>query len=538
MRRYLLIALAAATGAPTLAAAQLIDQQRTDRRPPQAERPSGSLARPQPASPDLKTGPEAAATPLRQVRLEGSSLPSAAFEAAMQRFIGRPLSRQTVSEAAAAAAAVYAKSDIALYSIVAPNQDLTGGELRLVAVEGYIDQVALQGDVKGRDLGLVKAYADKLTRSKPLRRSQLERYLSLVRDTPGLTVDAQLLQGRVPGAVVMTMTLHQRRAAVDISVNNRGSAILGRTQLQADLNLYSLLREGDQTTLTLAAPTDWERFQYYALAHSQPIGSEGLRAQVSAGYYRTRPENPPSQGEATFGSLQLSYPLIRSYEENLYLTGALDGLNASNAVFGQGTATERTRALRAAAAWSKAKTRYVVSASAVGSLGLDALGARATPGLARPDFRKLNLRAGFDRALGEAWVVRLRASGQLSGDLLPASEQMTLGGPEFGRAFEQAAVIGDHGYAGSAELGWRPPNLPATFKGSELYGFVDGGTLTQRGRLGFPSQRYDLSSAGLGVRLAVNTRTVIGLEGARALTTPTPAFDKAWRVGISLSIVK
>lgn len=541
MKTTPLILLAVACATPTLGHAQIIiDQQRPDRRPPEA--PAARVAPPEPKGPEPKSvvqaGPEAPATPLKRVIVEGSSLPPEAFAAASQPLIGKPLNLETVKAAANAAASVYADSDIVLYTVFAPGQDLSGGELRLRAVEGYISQVALQGDVKGRDLKLVKAMAGKITRGKPLRKRDMQRYLSLIRDIPGLTVEPNLLRGVQPGAVVLALTLKQKRTALDFAVNNAGSRILGRNQFQATANLYGLLREGDQTALTVGVPSDIERFQYYAITHSQPLGSEGLRIQANAAYLRTRPDNPPSRGSAKLAGVQLSYPLIRSYETNLYLTGGIDGLNSDNAVFGQGTASERTRTLRASAAFTHAKPKRVLSASAVGSQGLKGLGARTNPILAKQDFQKLNLRAGADQALGKAFVVRVRGMAQLSGDLLPSSEQVSLGGTEFGRAFETALVLGDRGYAGSAELGFRPQKLPSVFKGSEVYGFVDGGKVTYKARFIFPQQDFDMSSAGAGVRLAFNEKTMIGVEGAWALKGPVPRYDDAKRLGLTLRVVR
>lgn len=536
MRSRILIALALA-GAPVLAWAQpgpVIDQQRADRRPPGAV-PTPATVAPAPSpGVSVQAAPAPSAT-LAKIEVRGSSLPGAAFQPAFRALVGRPLDQATMEAAAKAASEVYRRSDIALYAVAVPQQDLSGGTLVLLATEGRIIQTALKGEVAGKDLSLVKAHAERLASEAPLRRSTLERRLSLIRDIPGLKVDAQLLPAREAGGVVLLLDLKMRGPELNISVNNRGSRLLGRTQLQADLDLYSTFRQGDQTRLTLGLPTDVERFQYYAVTHSQPLGTDGLRGQVSAGHFRTRPDNL-TQGQATFGGLQLSYPLIRSYEQNLYLTGALDGLDSKNAVFGQGAATERTRVLRAAGAWSLAKPKWQASAGLTASVGLDALGASAQAGIAEPDFRKLNLRATYDRALGERWVVRLKAAGQWSGDLLPSSEQFSIGGAEFGRAFEQSVVIGDQGAAAAAELAWRPPGLPKLLAGSEVYGFADTATVTREGRLGFLDQDYDFASAGGGVRLSIGPKTGLGLEGAYGLEDPRPGRDGRWRLGVNLAV--
>jgi len=536
MRSRILIALALA-GAPALGWAQpgpVIDQPRADRRPPGAV-PAPTMTAPAPSpSVNVQAASTSSAT-LARVEVRGSSLAVAAFQPAFRALIGRPLDQATMEAAAKAASEVYRRSDVALYTVAVPRQDLSGGTLVLLATEGRIIQTALKGEATGKDLSLVKAHAERLASEAPLRRSTLERRLSLIRDIPGLKVDAQLLPAREAGGVVLLIDLKMRGPELNISVNNRGSRLLGRTQLQADLDLYSTFRQGDQTRLTLGLPTDVERFQYYAVTHSQALGTNGLRGQVSAGHFRTRPDNF-TQGQATFGGLQLSYPLTRSYEQNLYLTGALDGLDSKNAVFGQGAATERTRVLRAAGAWSLAKPKWQASASVTASLGLDALGASAQAGIAEPDFRKLNLRATYDRALGERWIVRLKAAGQWSGDLLPSSEQFSIGGAEFGRAFEQSVVIGDQGAAAAAELAWRPPGLPKLLAGSEVYGFADTATVTREGRLGFAGADYDFASAGGGVRLSIGPKTGLGLEGAYGLEDPRPGRDGRWRLGVNLAI--
>jgi hemolysin activation/secretion protein len=530
----LALAIASASAAAWAQPGPAIDAQRADRKPPQA-----------PALPAM-TGPpstavevEAAGQPsavLRRVEVLGSSLPTAQFEGVFAPLVGQTMDQKTIEAIAAAAAKAYEGGDLALYTIAVPRQDLSGGVLRLQALEGHVGQVALQGDVKGRDLKLVSAHAERIAAGKPLRRATLERRLSLIRDIPGLTLDAKLAPGKTPGAVLLVLDLKQKGPELMFSVNNRGSSLLGRTQVQADLNLYSTFRQGDQTRLTLGLPTDPERFQYYALLHSQPLGTNGLRGQVSAGYFRTRPDDPPSKGEATFGGIQLSYPAIRSYQQNLFLTGALDGLDSKNAVFGQGTATERIRVLRGAAAWSLAKPKNQASLSATVSQGIDGLGARTTAGIADADFLKLNLRAGYDQALGDRWAVRLKAAGQASGDLLPSSEQFSVGGSEFGRAFEQSIVIGDSGGAGSVEVAWRPGTLPKILAGSEVYVYADTAQVTQTGRFGWADRDYDLSSAGMGARLAIGKKTGLGLEGAYGLEDPRPGRDGTWRIGVNIAV--
>jgi hemolysin activation/secretion protein len=168
------------------------------------------------------------------------------------------------------------------------------------------------------------------------------------------------------------------------------------------------------------------------------------------------------------------------------------------------------------------------------SAGLDAFGARQfDPRLAVSDFIKLNGLAGFNRQFGENFVVRLRSAGQYGGDRLPTSELFALGGPDFGRAFAPASIVGDSGAAGSIELAWRPPALPF-FKGSELYGFVDRERTWYRERI-VSAQKFDLASAGFGTRIAISEKMALQLEMARALDAPPQvAREGSWRFNFAI----
>ena len=45
--------------------------------------------------------------------------------------------------------------------------------------------------------------------------------------------------------------------------------------------------------------------------------------------------------------------------------------------------------------------------------------------------------------------------------------------------------------------------------------------------------KYDLASAGGGVRIAFTPRASLGLEGARVIDAPYPGYRGKWRFNIS-----
>ena len=250
------------------------------------------------------------------MRVSGASVPADLITSATKPFIGQTMDADGIQKIAAALSDTYAKSNIALYTIVVPGQDFAGGALNVRIVEGYIEHVDIQGQ---GDVDLVKAYAEKLTGEHPLSRATLQRYVSLIRDIPGLKADIQLLAGSAAGATRMVIKLDQRDFKIGLSLNNNGNPLLGRTQPQVDLVGYGLLREGEQTTLSLSTATDtaassfcpwrtpsrWQRRNHGATdrcsLHTKTKGSASAEMRRRCSFCH------PS--------------LIRSYDENLYVSG-------------------------------------------------------------------------------------------------------------------------------------------------------------------------------------------------------------------------
>lgn len=514
-----------------------IDRNRIDlnRPEPAPERPEAPAVE-APAVAAQVDADEQAAVPIRSIRFEGTKVPAVVAWAA-EPFVGQPADKATLQKLVAAMSEAYGRSPVALFTILIPAQDLSGGVVRVRIGEGYVEGVTLAGEVEGRKLDLVKAYAERLTREKPVSRRTMERYLSLIRDIPGLKIDAKLQMGQTPGGVRLVLTLDYLRPTLTASFDNRTTQLVRDGQFQATGKFYGLLREGDYTELTASSSVDFTDYRYVGLSHSTPIGSEGVRLIASAGYIETRPPDSLLRGKAKTAGLTMSWPMIRGSTRNLTLSAAVDGVNSDNAALGSIIASERTRAARIAAGYGQTKAKTSLSFSLAVSRGLDMLGARVMEPLAETGFMKVNGRAGLDQAIGKRFVFRLRASGQWSRDRLPAVERFSVGGADFGRAFESALVTADRGVAGSAELAVLPITS-GKWARTEVYGFADMAKVRLLPRGAFTGADIDLGSAGGGVRLAWNDKARLELEASRSIDRPYAGYDGGWRfsVGWRLSL--
>lgn len=506
----------------------IIDRDRADRRAPGVELEGRNTQR---AQPEANT-PRAGVAPfeLRGVTIEGASLRQAEANAAIAPLIGQRFDGANIDRIAEAIATAYRQSDIALYSVEVPDQDFSSGTVRVRVREGHVAAVSIIGETRG-DLELVRRYGAALSDERPLSRGTMERYISLISDIPGLETTVTMSRADANAGVRLGLALDRRPWEYEIGINNRGSDALGETQLSATIVRNGGLRMGDQTRLTLAADSGFERFWLAGLSHRQPLSYDGAAISGSVSTLRTEPESG-GEGRADSASLIVTWPWLRSYSRNFTVSAGLDGVNSDNAILGDIVASERVRVLRGSAAYVDANARRAWVLGVTLSQGLDGLGAEALDPSTTLDFTKLNLQVTHVRSLSRAFVIRLSAGGQWAGEALPASERFTLGGANYGRGFPAAETSGDDGLGASGELAWRSQWrwLP------EAYVFADGGRVWTADRISGPGAMRDIASAGAGVRLSLPHETRLDLELAKPIDAAIPGDEaEGWRFRFDIS---
>lgn len=525
----LLLAFAAQAVAQT---PLILDRNRADRVQPVAPTTENQVQNPSSAGrPVVEAGAEENAVTITGIRFVGLKAPASAANAT-KPFIGQPATRANLQKIAAAITKGYEGADVALFTVLVPEQDFADGVVKIVLIEGQVEKVVVTDKSTGRARKLIASIASHMVGEKPLRRSTLQRYVSLMQDVPGTKTDIDIVQGSKRGLVRIVLTVTDRKNDIGFGFNNRTGTTYRGGEFTATARFYNLLRGGDETDLNASASTNFKGYRYASIAHSTPIGSDGGRMTASFGYLETHPRNTPIKGKAQLAGLTYAWPLIRSYKRNLTLSGSVDGLNSDNAAFGQLIASERTRAVRGAAGYVEALPKHTLSGGVTISRGIDMLGARVTAPFAEKQFTKINARAALDRAIGKRMVLRLKASGQYSKDRLPAAERFAVGGEDYGRAFEVALLSADRGYAGSAELAIKPLMKSKTFGATEFYAFIDGAKLTVLDRGPFSGGKFDLASAGGGARLAYTSKAALFLEAAKPIDRPYAGYEKDWRISV------
>jgi hemolysin activation/secretion protein len=473
-----------------------------------------------------------AATPIRGIVFSGVDAPAKVARAA-EAFIGRPATRQTLAELVGALSRAYEDSPVALYTVAIPDQDFADGVVKVSLTEAGVEEVLIEG--KGKYPRL-QGLASPLVRKAPLSRSIFERQMMLMRSIPGVKFDFATENADVDDDVTMRLKASRKRVEGAVGVNNRGPDLIGDVIADARLDFNSLAIDGDRLRLFGGSTLNPRRFRQVGASYDAPIGLSGLAASASVAFIRTRAKQFDLEGRARVAQFALTYPIVRSFTRAADVSLALDGVNSSNALFGNVISSDKVRTVRLAGGYSLAEDGNRFQSSLTISKGLDALGARVNPIVSEADFLKVSAALSYERDLGKRIVARATALGQYSGDRLPASELFSIGGLPVGRAFDTSLLSGDRGFGGSGEVAFKPIGA-GPFGKSEIYGYADGGKITVEGRAGSPSQQFGLASAGVGARAKWKDNAELGLELGRVIDKPYPGYDQKWRVSVAYRLV-
>jgi hemolysin activation/secretion protein len=444
-------------------------------------------------------------------------------------------------------AQLYEKGGYVFYSLVLPQQDLDGRELKVVVVEGSVSGVEVQDSIGSEAVReRVAALLGKLRGRKPLKRSELERQLLLAADTPGVALHASAKSdpSGAPDKVVLVVggtferfspvaQIDSFSTVPDTSVNFRLGGI-GR----------SLLTGGDQLEGRYLFALPWDRLQLFDVRYGLPVGLDGGRLSLLGQAVWQQPPatfngQPISyQARSLLGRVQYSYPIVRHLNWTLMALGMLDVIDVDYNIAGIGIPGDSLRVLRAGMTTAfRDGWKGTWGAAALTSAGLDLAGAEtANRFSAAPSFFKLNLALERAQPLGKSFAFVARAVAQVTSGTVPAAEVFTFGGREFGRAFNLSESFGDRGAAVSAELryaiGWI--DFLKDKADPQLYVFADHGWLSSVDPRNAP-YFTEATSAGGGIRIVGFKKYTAELEFAKALDAP-PIDVGAWPWRVSVRV--
>ena len=404
-----------------------------------------------------------------------------------------------------------------------PEQDISDGVLRILVQPGRVAGTGqwIRARDRGEDVRIpltdrrINNTLNHFLRpgdDTPVHTLRMERGLLLINDLSGISAQANLERGSVPGTTNVRVRLQETpRYTGNVWADNYGNRYTGEARLNALGNVNNATGMGDQLT-GMVSLTEWMRF--VRLGYTSPIGYTGLTGELAASYmtYELGKElkSLDYEGQATTFSARLRYPLIRSRLNNLYVQGGYEHKDLEDE---QNRVTIRERTFHNLDLGLEGDRLDQFLGGGLMNYGLSLtwadLSHEQNADLDGP-FSKLNFNFSRLQKLTDRTSLLLRTTGQFAFDNLDSSEQFSVGGPNSVRAYPGGEISGDHGWQATVEARYDVPGFQLGGADLQLNAFYDAGGVTL--------DREDSSNAANINTNATNTPVIMGAGFGASLT--------------------
>ncbi len=455
-----------------------------------------------------------------EMRVKGNTLlDEILIERTLYPFVGPGKGIDDVEAARQALERFYANAGYPTVVVEIPEQDVSGGIVRLDVVQGRISRVRVSGS-RYFSLGRIREATSTLSEGETPNLVAVQKQLTeLNQGAPDRSVTPIFRPGRTPGTVEVELRVKDELPLHgELEMNNR--APVDTTDLRASATLrYSNLwqREHSASLMFLAAPENTDDAKVFSGTYVVPLGS----GNALAAYVVDSESDVASAGDlSTIGNgsiLGARYIRALSGESDYYhsATFGVDYKDFQEDVVPLGdpgfstpiSYTHFSVAYRGSWRADASQGSFGASAnSGVRGLGNTEREFEEKRFMARPNYLYLTAFADYTHDL--VWGAQAHAAldWQLADSPLVSNEQIGAGGVDTVRGYYESLVLGDDAMIGRVELlgpQWRSDRVDG---GSlRLVGFLDAAKLRVRDALPGQTSRYELYGAGLGLQAALDT---------------------------------
>lgn len=421
-------------------------------------------------------------------------------------FAGTCMTREAINTLIYRLTVAYIDRGYITARVYIPQQDLNTGELRLVVVEGLIEEITLNDNSRADRWKLF--WAMPAEEGKPLRLQVLEQGLDQINRAPSANATLKLLPGERPGGTaVQIVNKPHDEIRGHIAFDNGGQSSTGEDRIRLGMDMDNLLDINDTWTMFYIGSLDTN-----ALAFNLAFPFRRWSFSLSRSYSEFLSfiaEDADLFGQSDTSGIGAEYLLSRDGVSQWRVSGDLTYRKSKRFVVDVPLAPQRQAPARVGISYSLRKHGSFWNIGAGYSKGLTIWGADEDPDNAPPDapvseFDKLDFNVYHSRFLTDRLQYRATLLGQYTDDILVSSEQIHIGDNATVRGYRDTPLSGDKGLYWRNELSiyFPPPEAlePAFF--SRLLGRMSPLVFLDYGRLkdNAAGDSRDLLGAGLGLR--------------------------------------
>lgn len=488
---------------------------------------------------------------LSQVNLSGVSVfnPSQLWSDALKRS-SAGANAQSYLEVCDAVKNIYREAG---YFLVEVSCKVDRGVLNATVYEGKIRKI----EISGVDDALAQKISDIITEaigSGPVTLENFERGVMLAKDLSGVYLTTEVIDDAQSGNDVLRVAAKFVKQRGSFSIDNLPRNFGQGMYAVLTEEVYSTLTAGDMFRLNVLPSSDFDgqwSGVFGTATYRAPLNNDGLYGELTAGtgltktFYSGTSTSPNDTFQKTnLASAIVGYPIIRNTHEFLYTLSEVNYYSLAGT--NTGVTNINTGVFRQFLTYSTntnngQSTRASITASA-GTSGVQVLQTTPTQNLNDANFYSLRAGAGHITPLDNLSVglgLRLEASLQYTSNSLPTVEKYFLGDRTRLRGYGYAEVIGDTGYAATAEVaqyfhvGWNYMDSISPF------GFFDFGAVKQNTAVqGNFVNQANLASFGVGVQ--TNSREKFSVRGwygvpMKSIPNGTQAYSPAFWLQLTQS---
>ena len=426
-----------------------------------------------------------------------------------------------------------------------PEQDVADGSLEITIqpgrLEGYV-----YGDGAQADARIDTAFPGE--RGDLLNLRDLEQGLENINGPRSASGRFQLIPGEEPGGSFVQVHVEDKRPwHFDLSLNNTGFDTTGVVKATANLGFDNVLGLNDQLRFSLTSTPFDDRGNKHSDAYSAswnvPVGNWSYGIDVGASdYYFILPginQSYPVEGRSHYATFSAERLLMRNQTAKVYAYGDLKLTRTRTFIDNNEIESQRRRltigslGLRGERSFEQgSKLTWDVGAR----FGLDAFDSYVLDkSIVDPEFRLLKARLTYEHPLNDAGTLyRGTLVAQLSDDILPGTEQFSIGSWSSVRGFHDDSMYGDSGIYLRNTVEWD------AYKGADVEVRMNAGLdigYVEPSALRSWSQDY-LVGISLGADIKIQNQATLTLQVAHALSRPDenppnaqPAFEASRTVG-------
>ena len=386
-----------------------------------------------------------------------------------------------------------------------PQQELSKNNnvLKISILEGNYGEFKLENSSLVSDK-VIQDILDSVKDKDIISFNTIERVTNLINDRAGSVVTkASISPGQKVGTSDFDIGVEStKRVDGYIVADNYGSRYTGYNRVQGLININSPFNIGDKISIS-GLVSNGADLKNGKIAYELPLNSYGLKSDFA--YTRTNYnlveeyKSLDAKGNSNIYEAGLSYPLLRSTNENLYLKGKYYHKDMNDYMSGDKYEDKSINSFVTTLEYDKNYSIGTLPARVFANLNLTTghlSSKNSNPN--NGNYNKVDTYISNDIYFNEIFSLNTNLTAQkvLGNKNLDGSEDLSLGGPNAVKLYPYSEQSAENGYIASFELFSKLPNIASYNHKIGL--FYDMGNVYQERNLDTTFQRKTLQDIGLG----------------------------------------